>query len=234
VAHRGYPVRYPENTLVGIEAALRLGAKHVEIDVQLTADGVPVLFHDRDLKRICGVPGAVHERTLAELLELHAHDPRSFGNEFLGVRPATLEGFCSLLGRFPEAAALVEVKRIAVERFGVERVVETVLRELEPVADRCTLISFTPEVLEEARRRGREALGLVLEDWSRDSLARVDVLDVGLMLCNVRKLPWTGDVGRPGRRLAVYDVVDRRRAEKWMRRGADLVETFAIGEMLKG
>lgn len=234
VAHRGYPLRYPENTLVGIEAALRLGAKHVEIDVQLTADRAPVLFHDRDLKRICGVPGAVHERSLAELLELDAHDPRRFGNEFIGVRPATLGDFCSLLGRFPEAAALVEVKRIAVERFGVEAVVETVLRELGPVADRCTLISFAPEVLEEARRRGRERLGLVLEDWSRDARARVDLLDVGLMLCNVRKLPWTGNVGRPGRRLAVYDVVDPRRAEKWIRRGADLVETFAIGEMLKG
>jgi glycerophosphoryl diester phosphodiesterase len=234
VAHRGYPLRYPENTLVGIEAALRLGARHVEIDVQLTADRVPVLFHDRDLERICGVPGAVHERTLAELLKLDAHDPKSFRNEFLGVRPATLEGFRSLLGNFPETAALIEVKRIAVESFGTESVVETVLRELEPVADRCTVISFAPEVLEEARRRGHEELGLVLETWSRESLARVDELDVGLMLCNVRKLPWTGDLRRPGRRLAVYDVVDSRRAEKWLRRGADLVETFAIGEMLKG
>jgi glycerophosphoryl diester phosphodiesterase len=232
VAHRGYPLRYPENTLVGIEAALRLGAKHVEVDVQLTADREAVLFHDRDLKRICGVPGAVHERSLAELLELHAYDPRSFRNEFLEVRPATLEGFSSLLGRFGEAAALVEVKRISVESFGVETVVETILRQLEPVADRCTVISFAPEVLEEARKRGQERLGLVLPDWSRGALEQAEALEVDIVLCNVRKLPWTGDLRRAGQRLAVYDVVDPRRAEKWVGRGADLVETFAIGEML--
>jgi hypothetical protein len=51
--------------------------------------------------------------------------------------------------------------------------------------------------------------------------------------CNVRKLPWAGDLRRPGLELAVYDVVDPRRAERWLGRGADLVETFAIGEMLE-
>jgi glycerophosphoryl diester phosphodiesterase len=166
VAHRGYPLRYPENTLVGIEAALRLGAKRVEVDVQLTADLEPVLFHDRDLQRICAVPGAVHERTLAEILELDAYDPRSFRNEFLGVRPATLEGFCSLLEGFPEVSALVEVKRISIEEFGVETVVEAVLGRLEPIAERCTLISFAPEAVDEAKKRGWERVGLVLSRWS--------------------------------------------------------------------
>jgi len=233
VAHRGYPLRYPENTLVGIEAALRLGAKHVEVDVQLTADLEPVLHHDRDLQRICAVPGAVHERTLPEMLELDAHDPMSFRNEFLGVRPATLQGFCSLLEGFAEVSALVEIKRIAVEWFGVETVLEAVLPRLEPIADRCTLISFAPELLEEARRREWSSIGLVLSSWSRGALRQAEALDVGLVACNVRKLPWTGDLRRPGHELAVYDVVDPNRAEKWVGRGADLIETFAIGEMLE-
>jgi len=233
VAHRGYPLRYPENTLVGIETALRLGAQHVEVDVQLTADHQPVLFHDRDLRRICGVSGAVHERKLAEFLELHAYDPGSFRDEFRGVHPATLEEFRTLLGRFPQAAALVEVKRIAVESFGVETVVEKVLGHLESVADRCTVISFAPEVLDEARRRGHGKLGFVLPGWSRGVLARADALAVDLVVCNVRKLPWIGDLRREGHRLAVYDVVDPRRAETWVGRGADMIETFAIGEMLE-
>ena len=49
VAHRGYALHYPENTLIGIEAAIRAGARYVEVDVQLSADKVPVLFHDRTL-----------------------------------------------------------------------------------------------------------------------------------------------------------------------------------------
>jgi glycerophosphoryl diester phosphodiesterase len=233
VAHRGYPSRYPENTLVGIEAALRLGAKYVEVDVQLSADGEPVLFHDRDLMRICGVRGAVHERSAPELRDLRAHHPKAFGDQFRDVPLAMLEELVSLLDGHPETHVLVEVKRVAVEQLGVAPVVEAIDRRLEPIADRCTLISFAPEVVEEARRRGWEDLGLVLGSWSRATLAEADALDPGLLACNVRKLPWTGDLKRPGRRLAVYDVVDPRRAERWASRGADLVETFAIGEMLE-
>ena len=43
VAHRGYPQHYPENTLIGIEAAITAGARFIDVDVQLSADRVPVL-----------------------------------------------------------------------------------------------------------------------------------------------------------------------------------------------
>ena len=46
VAHRGYAARYPENTRESLAAAVRAGARFLEFDVQLSADGVPVLLHD--------------------------------------------------------------------------------------------------------------------------------------------------------------------------------------------
>lgn len=51
VAHRGASGHAPENTLAAIDAADELGAETVEIDVQLTADGEPVLMHDASLER---------------------------------------------------------------------------------------------------------------------------------------------------------------------------------------
>ena len=54
VAHRGYSLRYPENTLLAIEQAFIAGACYVECDVQLTQDGVPVLLHDNNLQRTTG------------------------------------------------------------------------------------------------------------------------------------------------------------------------------------
>ena len=66
VAHRGYTRHYPENTLIGIEAAIQAGARYVEVDVQLAADKTPILFHDRNLKRVCGVQG--EEQFLAWLM----------------------------------------------------------------------------------------------------------------------------------------------------------------------
>jgi glycerophosphoryl diester phosphodiesterase len=70
IAHRGWPRRHPENSLPGIEAALMAGAGYVEVDVQLSADRVPVLFHDAGLERLCGVPGPVAARRLDELAAL--------------------------------------------------------------------------------------------------------------------------------------------------------------------
>lgn len=68
MAHRGYALHYPENTRAAIRAALAAGAKYFECDVQLTADRVPVLFHDESLDRVCGVPGSIHEFKFAELV----------------------------------------------------------------------------------------------------------------------------------------------------------------------
>ena len=51
LAHRGWASRYPENSRAGIEAALRAGVPSVEIDVQLSGDGVPMVIHDAGLER---------------------------------------------------------------------------------------------------------------------------------------------------------------------------------------
>ena len=45
VAHRGVPNEYPENTLTSFERAIELGADAVELDVRLTKDKIPVVYH---------------------------------------------------------------------------------------------------------------------------------------------------------------------------------------------
>jgi glycerophosphoryl diester phosphodiesterase len=67
IAHRGFSSRYPENTLVAIRAAMRLGVDMVEIDVQQTRDGKLVVFHDYRLDRIYGVHKRVRDALRREL-----------------------------------------------------------------------------------------------------------------------------------------------------------------------
>ncbi|MEU3249543.1 glycerophosphodiester phosphodiesterase [Streptomyces sp. NPDC006997] len=62
VGHRGDPYRFRENTLASLASAIRRGADAVEIDVRLTRDGVPVLLHDRTLRRLWA-----HDSPLAAL-----------------------------------------------------------------------------------------------------------------------------------------------------------------------
>jgi glycerophosphoryl diester phosphodiesterase len=75
IAHRGFSGRYPENTLVSVRAALQLGVDFVEIDVQETADGELIVFHDYGLRRLCGVRGRVRDKTLAEIRWLNPQVP---------------------------------------------------------------------------------------------------------------------------------------------------------------
>ncbi|MGL1903042.1 MAG: glycerophosphodiester phosphodiesterase [Fibrobacterales bacterium] len=67
IAHRGLHSVQPENTLEAFLAAWQIGAHMIECDIQLSSDGVPVIFHDDTLQRMCGVNKAVYECTALEL-----------------------------------------------------------------------------------------------------------------------------------------------------------------------
>ena len=72
IAHRTTMGHAPENTLMGIRQALDMRCDGVEVDVQLSADGVPVLFHDDELQRTTNATGPLADRTYAELQRLEA------------------------------------------------------------------------------------------------------------------------------------------------------------------
>ncbi len=72
IAHRGAAHRCPENTAAAFEAAIRMGADGIECDVRLSADGVPVVVHDRTLERTAGSRGRVSGFTLDQLKRLDA------------------------------------------------------------------------------------------------------------------------------------------------------------------
>ena len=93
--HRGYCAKYPENTLISYEAALRLGVDAFEFDVWLTKDKVPVLMHDGNALRTCGVDAHVRDMTLAEVKELDACYEAKFGDRYkgMGVRVCVIFGF---------------------------------------------------------------------------------------------------------------------------------------------
>ncbi|HEY8995529.1 MAG TPA: glycerophosphodiester phosphodiesterase [Lacunisphaera sp.] len=67
IAHRGASAERPENTLAAFRRAVALEADGIELDVQCTSDGVPVVFHDASLRRLTGSAGSIARRTWREL-----------------------------------------------------------------------------------------------------------------------------------------------------------------------
>lgn len=88
VAHRGFSGRYPENTRVAIEGAIALGVDMVEVDVRLSRDHTPVIFHDAKLKHITACPHRVDALTVSELKTLDIGRWR--GSQFRNERILTL------------------------------------------------------------------------------------------------------------------------------------------------
>ncbi len=71
-AHRGASGHSPENTLLAFRYAFELGAEAIECDVQLSADGAPVIIHDATVDRTTNGMGAVAELSLEQLRHLDA------------------------------------------------------------------------------------------------------------------------------------------------------------------
>jgi glycerophosphoryl diester phosphodiesterase len=89
IGHRGAKAYAPENTLASIHTAADIGAAWVEIDVKLTRDHVPIIFHDEELARCTGAAGLVAETDFKDIRELDAG--YLFGDSFMGERIPTLE-----------------------------------------------------------------------------------------------------------------------------------------------
>lgn len=83
VGHRGAPNAATENTVSSLLAARSKGAHAVEVDVRMSADGVPVLLHDRTFERIWGCSAAPGALDIEAISRLTAEDP--------SVRVPTLE-----------------------------------------------------------------------------------------------------------------------------------------------
>src|SRR5690625_3479893 len=73
-AHRGYPTKYPENSISGFKAAYELGYKYIELDVHLSKDNIAVVMHDITLDRTTNGKGLVKDYTYEELQVLTVGD----------------------------------------------------------------------------------------------------------------------------------------------------------------
>jgi glycerophosphoryl diester phosphodiesterase len=155
VAHRGAREIAPENTLAAFRAAAELGADGVEFDVQLTADGIAVVFHDQTLERVTDGSGPLFKQPLAALRELDAGGSSS--PEYAGERIPTLdEALDACSAHFALNIELKIHKKGIGER---TRLAAEVMRRIahHGMMRRVILSSFDPLALRAVRRLSADA-----------------------------------------------------------------------------
>lgn len=136
-AHRGACMYAPENTMPAFELARQLGADGIELDVQLTKDGVPVIIHDEKIDRTCDGVGFVKDYTLEELRKFNAAKKYpAYGK----VAIPTLAEFYAWIVE-TELTVNLELKNSVVFYDGLEEKVLALAKEYD-VEDRVVYSSF--------------------------------------------------------------------------------------------
>lgn len=143
VAHRGAPEQAIENTLPAFLQAIKLGADAVELDVRLTADLVPVVFHYYYLDEFSSLSGTIFQYTWDDLCNIPLSNPRWPG--VIGKLSTLQEVLENLGGR---TSFEIEIK--GPEPESVERVA-AILRLYPQFQNRLEITSYEPLLLERFR-----------------------------------------------------------------------------------
>jgi glycerophosphoryl diester phosphodiesterase len=234
IARRGNVADYPENTLPGLRSALELGARQVAFDVQLSVDRHPVLLNDSNLQRIAGIDRNALEMTWSELTEIAVTDPQRFAERYQDIGIPRLGQAVEVLASHPEATAFVEIKRASLRVFGYETVVRRICEVLKPVARQCVLVSADFAAVHHVRQVSPYRVGWRLSEYTNTAALKCEALAPEYLFCDYQLLTENSSkLWRGPWRWVVYDVRNVKHALELAARGAQLIETSAIRELLR-
>ncbi len=142
IAHRGASAHAPENTLPAFHLAISQGAPAIELDVQLSADGKVVVFHDFTVSRTTNGSGRIQRKTLGQLKTLNAGT--SFGTAYPDSKIPTLEEVFNDVD--PAIFMNIELKNIISPFDSLPKKVAELIQKYQAV-NRVLISSFNPVAL---------------------------------------------------------------------------------------
>jgi glycerophosphoryl diester phosphodiesterase len=222
IAHRGASAYYPENTMISFEGAINMGADMVELDVQMTADGEVIVFHDETLNRCTNGRGKIADYSLADLKKLDAGS--WFDGFFQGEKIPTLEEVLRACKN--RIAVNIEIKDSAVRNPLEGGIEEKCLELVEKtgISGHVVFSSFSPLALRHIRQIDTKMPIAVLYDrkyyGAKLPSEIVSGLSANAFNCSLRQLnkKWLADLRQHDIPVNVYTVND----EKNMRRLLDV------------
>jgi glycerophosphoryl diester phosphodiesterase len=211
IAHRGASLEAPENTLAAFQRAMALKADGIELDVQITSDGIAVVFHDDSLRRLTGKAGRLTAKTWAELQTL-----RVLGSD-QGI-PRLKDILVQTRGRI---VVQIELKR------GVRVAPVLVAIRQARAASWVILASFEADLVREAAELAPRIPRMLISEGRRSSaailrqLAECKAVGISINCRAVRRPEFIKYFQDMGFTVWCWTVNDKRTAKRLIAWGAD-------------
>ncbi len=218
-AHRGGSIEAPENTLESFRYSLDLGCSYIETDVQLSADGIPYIFHDDDLKRLLNRNIMFNSLNSSEINKLKLFESYSI---------PTLQ---MALTQFPDALFQIDLKTDEVAIPAMQ-----MIKELNAF-ERVCVASFSSKRLQTVRRKfpkacfsmgPREILKLLLASFGLynqkvpGDCLQVPIYHYGIKLVTKRFVKYVQSIGL---KIHVWTINDTNTMKKLINLGVDGIIT---------
>lgn len=226
IGHRGACGYAPENTLESIKTAHDMGVEWVELDVKLTRDDVPIIFHDDDLNRTSNGSGPVALASWADIQNLEAGS--WFSDSFAGAKIPSLEETLELLIELKMGLNL-EIKSCPGREIETAEVALDYLSRVWDDHDRLLISSFSHVSLETAMDMAPDWHRALLLDteWPENWQELAEYLNAATVNingneCTREQVEEIIDFGKP---IIAYTINDPRRARLLQSWGVDSVFT---------
>ena len=224
IAHRGASNYAPENTMAAFKMAYQMKADMIELDVQLSKDGIPVVFHDAKLNRHSNGAGLLSSFTFDELQQLDAG--KWFSVEFMGEKIPSLEKVLSWAAG--KIMVNIEIKTEAVSESvegGIEEKVVQLVQESE-MKKHVIISSFDYRAVERIKKMDLEILtGLLYHKKSSGKREPVKLLEdyqADFFHCSKPEMnkKWGTQLEGAGKRFLIYTVNRKKTMQSWIEKGA--------------
>ncbi len=223
IGHRGACAYAPENTLESVKTAADMGVDWVELDVMLTRDAVPIIFHDDTLDRTTNGFGNVADTDWEDIKQLETGS--WFADSFSGIKIPTLEEMLELLIDLDMGLNL-EIKPTAGREIETAEVALDMLSRVWDDHDRLLISSFQHPSLETAKEMAPDwHRGLLLwhENMPADWKGLADYLEVDAVNISdqLATREFVEEVIDFGKGILVYTINDGHRARQLQGYGVD-------------
>jgi len=224
-AHRGASAIAPENTLSAFQLAKAYGANWIECDVTLTKDNIPIIFHDKTLKRQTGIDQQINHLNYAELskLDIGIWFAQSFRNEKIPTLATVLDW-----AKHNHAYLNLELKSNGYKpKLLAKRIAEVINKVAFPhkqllissfdIQSIIYIKSYLPEV----------ERAYLMNKWQNKWLFIAKRLDVDAIHCSYKIITKrrANQIKKQGFKLHCYTVNNRKVANKLFRKGVDAIFT---------